>query len=96
MFSWFQPITSEYASDTVLFTINAKTGKLTNTKRNIANFPLNAAAYTSIDYMNSKGTELYTVDNFAPSSTDPVSRTIPHDPEYYCITLLPSTPRPDC
>ena len=91
MFSWFQPVTSEYASDIVLFTINAKTGKLTNTKRNIANFPLNAAAYTSIDYMNSKGTDLYTVDNFVSSSTDSVSRTVPHSPEYYSSAINAKT-----
>jgi hypothetical protein len=61
MFSWTKPEpdgNTGYASDIVLFTINPKTGKLTNTKRNIANFPLSEEGFTSIDYMNSKGTEL--------------------------------------
>jgi hypothetical protein len=67
MFSWTEQEpdgNTGYASDIVLFTINPKTGKLTNTTRNIANFPLNEQGSTSIDYMNSKGTELYTVDRF--------------------------------
>jgi hypothetical protein len=53
-----------FASDIMLFTINPKTGKRTNTKKNIANFPLNEQIATSISYMNTKGTELYTVDRF--------------------------------
>jgi hypothetical protein len=89
MFSWTGD--GGFVSDIVLFTINPKTGKLTNTKRNIANFPPNEAAATSIDYMNSKGTTLFTVDNFAPSRTDPVSRSIPHDPEYYSSAINAKT-----
>jgi hypothetical protein len=61
MFSWSKPEpdgNTGYASDIVLFTINPKTGQLTNTKRNIANFPLSEEGFTSINYMNSKGTEL--------------------------------------
>jgi hypothetical protein len=42
MFSWTQVVsgTTEYASDVVLFTINPKTGMLTNTTKAVANFPL--------------------------------------------------------
>jgi hypothetical protein len=66
MFSWTEDVHghTEFASDIVLFTINPKTGKLTNTTKNIANFPLNADFSTSINFLNSKGTELYTTDTF--------------------------------
>jgi hypothetical protein len=66
MFSWTKDVkgTTEFASDIVLFTINPKTGKLTNTTKNIANFPLNADWSTSINFLNSKGTQLYTTDIF--------------------------------
>jgi hypothetical protein len=67
MFSWTEVVdsTTEFASDIVLFAINPKTGKLTNTAKNIANFPLNEGTSTSIKYVNSKGTELYTEDFWA-------------------------------
>jgi hypothetical protein len=66
MFSWTGNVkgTTEFASDIVLFTINPKTGRLTNTAKNIANFPLNKDWSTSINFLNSKGTELYTTDIF--------------------------------
>jgi hypothetical protein len=66
MFSWTEDVkgTTEFVSDIVLFTIDPKTGKLTNTKRNIANFPLSADWSTSINFVNSRGTELYTTDIF--------------------------------
>jgi hypothetical protein len=66
MFSWTKDVSgvTEFASDIVLFTINPKTGKLINTRKNIANFPLNADWSTSINFMNSKGTELITTDIF--------------------------------
>jgi hypothetical protein len=62
MFSWTQVVGGqvEYVSDIVLFTINPKTGKLTNTTKPVANFPLNARFQTAMYGMNSKGTKLYT------------------------------------
>jgi hypothetical protein len=87
MFSWTGD--GGFAADIVLFTINPKTGKLTNTKRNIANFPPNEAAATSINYMNSKGTTLFTVDNFHEASS--TARTVPHDPEYYSSAINAKT-----
>jgi hypothetical protein len=67
MFSWTEVVdsTTEFASDIVLFTINPKIGKLTNTAKNIANFPLNEGTSTSMTYVNTKGTELYTEDFWA-------------------------------
>jgi hypothetical protein len=61
MFSWQEIVsdTLEYASDVVLFTVNPKTGMLTNTKKNVANFPLNTDYATSINSMNKAGTEPY-------------------------------------
>jgi hypothetical protein len=66
MFSWTEDVhgTTEFVSDIVLFKINPNTGKLTNTRKNIANFPLNKDWSTSINFLNKKGTELYTTDIF--------------------------------
>jgi hypothetical protein len=44
----------------VLFTINPKTGQLTNTTKPVANFPLNPSFSTSINGMDSQGTKIYT------------------------------------
>jgi hypothetical protein len=67
MFSWQGYIDGNYAwaSDIVLFTINPTTGKLTNTTKVVANFPLSVKFVTFMDGMDSKGTKLYTgtVDN---------------------------------
>jgi hypothetical protein len=52
-----------YYADIVLYTINPKNGKLTNTTKPVANFPCNAFVTTSIFGLNSTGTELY-VDNY--------------------------------
>jgi hypothetical protein len=62
MFSWEQVVGGEreFVSDIVLFTINPKTGKLTNTTKPVANFPLNRSFSTSIYGMDSQGTKLYT------------------------------------
>jgi hypothetical protein len=62
MFSWEQVVGGkrEFASDIVLFTINPKTGKLTNTTKPVANFPLNPGFSTSIYGMDRQGTKLYT------------------------------------
>jgi hypothetical protein len=62
MFSWSQVVGGqlEFVSDVVLFTINPKTGKLTNTTTPVANFPLNANFQTAMYGMNSRGTKLYT------------------------------------
>jgi hypothetical protein len=61
-FHWTQVVdgTTEYASDIVLFTINAKTGKLTNTTKPVASYPLNASDWPNTEGMNRKGTVLYT------------------------------------
>jgi hypothetical protein len=61
MFSWTQVVggQTKYVSDIVLFTINPKTGKLTNTTKPVANFPLNARFQTAMYGMNSKGSKLY-------------------------------------
>jgi hypothetical protein len=52
-----------YYADIVLYTINSKTGKLTNTTKPVANFPCNFYAITYIFGLNSTGTELY-IDNY--------------------------------
>ncbi len=49
-----------YAGDAVLFTINTKTGLLTNTKKAVINFPLNDYYSPSMIGMNAKGTVIYT------------------------------------
>jgi hypothetical protein len=58
MYAW--TTSGGWASDIVLFTINPKTGKLTNTTKTVANFPLNDFQATIIPGMDSKGTKLYT------------------------------------
>jgi hypothetical protein len=59
MFSWVSA-NFGWASDIVLFTIDPKTGILTNTTKVLANFPF--AIYSiSMRSMNSEGTKLYTV-----------------------------------
>jgi hypothetical protein len=63
LFSWKEVVDgkTEYASDIVLFTINPKTGMLTNTTKVMANFPPSAAIKTvTTSGINHKGTELYT------------------------------------
>ena len=62
MFSWSQIDSSgntAYAGDAVLFKINPKTGMLTNTTKNVANFPLNADWSPSLLEMTNKGAKLY-------------------------------------
>jgi hypothetical protein len=65
MYSWemTDPSTGNpgYAGDAVRFTINTTTGMLTNTKKNVANFPLNDFSYPEMLGMNTKGTVIYTV-----------------------------------
>jgi hypothetical protein len=67
MYSWemTDPNTGNpgYAGDAVLFTINTKTGLLTNTKKPVVNFPLNDYYSPELVGMNTKGTEMYTVQN---------------------------------
>jgi hypothetical protein len=60
MFSWTQVVSGkvEYASDVVLFTVNPKTGMLTNTTKVVANFPLYPYHFTAMNGMDSKGTTL--------------------------------------
>jgi hypothetical protein len=62
MFSWTGVVNGNfaYASDIVLFTINPKTGRLTNTTKVLAKFPLSDKYLFSISGMSSKGTKLYT------------------------------------
>ena len=64
LFKWTETVdgTYEVASDVVLFTVNPKTGKLTNTTKPVANYPLSAISETSMTPgINTKGTVLYTV-----------------------------------
>jgi hypothetical protein len=49
-----------FAGDAVLFTINTKTGMLTNTKKAVVNFALNDYWFPTMIGMNTKGTEMYT------------------------------------
>jgi hypothetical protein len=60
MFSWTQVVggRAEYASDVVLFTVNPTTGKLTNTKKVVANFGLSDSWWTAMAGMTSMGTVL--------------------------------------
>ena len=81
MFSWSVPAPVEpftyFASDIVLFTIDPKTGYITNTKKDIADFPVNENyLMTTIDHMNSEGTALYTVDSYAGPGAYPVQYPI--------------------
>jgi hypothetical protein len=57
------PCQGTYYADIVLYTINPKTGKLTNTTKPVANFPCNSYAVTYIFGLNSTGTKLY-IDNY--------------------------------
>ena len=70
LFSWTEIIHGRlaYASDIVLFTINPKTGKLTNTTKVVANFPGNSNWMTSIYGLDSEGTKLYTEALYVGSS----------------------------
>jgi hypothetical protein len=64
LFKWTETVdsTNEVASDIVLFTVILKTGKLANTTKPVANYPLSASSETSMKPgMNHKGTVLYTV-----------------------------------
>jgi hypothetical protein len=67
MFWWAQYVNgvSQFASDVVLFTINPKTGQLTNTKKVVANFPLNPNYSTTLFGMNGTGTKLYSAKTLA-------------------------------
>ena len=84
MFSWTQTVDGnfEYASDIVLFTIDPKTGILTNTTKVLANFPLTATATTSMRSMNSAGTKLYIVN--VPFLTPALSEVV-ETYSYYTI-----------
>jgi 6-phosphogluconolactonase (cycloisomerase 2 family) len=73
MFSWEEIVdgNDEWASDIVLFTINPTTGKLTNTTKAVANFPLSDYSATFGYGMSDKGTKLFVKtydeqDDFAP------------------------------
>jgi hypothetical protein len=85
MYQWqaFDPNTNQYGSvgDITLFTVDAKTGLLTNTKRAMANFPIQENWSPSIQGMNTKGTELY-------------AQYLPWDSMLYSIYYMHSTINP--
>jgi hypothetical protein len=61
LFWWTEILdgTYEVASDVALFTVNPKTGKITNTTKPAANFPMNDSWSTTMFGMDSKGRKLY-------------------------------------
>jgi hypothetical protein len=89
-FSWTQTVGGnfEYASDIVLFTIDPTPGKLTNTKKVLANFPLSVRDRTAIFSVNGEGTKLYTKDIPVP---DPDQS--PSIDKYFCYTFNTATGR---
>jgi hypothetical protein len=89
MYSWSMtdPNTGNpgYAGDVVFFTINTKTGLVTNTKKAVYNFSFNDNWVPKMLGMNSKGTEIYTAlisvhgteDNFyLHSSVNPTTGAV--------------------
>jgi 6-phosphogluconolactonase (cycloisomerase 2 family) len=71
-------------SDITLFTIDTKTGKLTNTKKAVANFPPDFNYRTFMHGLSSKGTKLYTEADF-------VGEGHFADLEYAYLTINPKT-----
>jgi hypothetical protein len=60
LYSWTDQTTGQFVGDIVLYTINPKTGKLTNTRKPLANFPANYYWQTFLYGFNSTGTKFYT------------------------------------
>jgi hypothetical protein len=72
MFWWQQNVkgTLESASDIVLFTRDSKTGRLTNTTKVLAKFPLRASCCAPDDFtLTPKGTKIFAVTNIHESSS---------------------------
>jgi hypothetical protein len=60
LYSWTDQATGQFVGDIALYTINPKTGKLTNTTKPVASFPANYYWQTFLYGFNSTGTMFYT------------------------------------
>ena len=83
LYSWSDP-NPTFFGDIVLFTVNPKTGILTNTRKPVVNFPPDDLGYRTIYGLNDKGTKLYILYSYFPPE-EGVGRT------YYYSTINPST-----
>jgi hypothetical protein len=82
VYSWSDSVQSY--GDIVLYTVNSKTGILTNTKKPVVNFPPDPYGYTTLYGLNSKGTKLYMQQTYYFSPTT-------NGIDYYYATLHPKT-----
>jgi hypothetical protein len=73
-----------FFSDIVLFTVNPKTGILTNTKKPVVNFPPDNFGYWTLYGLNGKGTKPNILHTYFPPHSG-VGRT------YYYSTINPKT-----